>query len=205
MRVALLTTLGASKKEPLSEMTQRVHQAFLDAGLGEPTIRFNFSDPLVPGFVSSVDRVLKRYPDLQRLVTAAEPMPGIAARRISNGPLSPAAGENLPFETLYSISVGVPRSFPFHNVVIHFIADAFGTLGPINPRSADLLPGVLLSDSWWVNGRVRSLSACTVVDAEPGAKKLPPLPEAVAAVLAACGKVKRTVQAPLTGEAEAAQ
>ena len=132
-------------------------------------------------------------------------MPGIAgARRISNGSLSPAAGESLPYETLQAIAAGVPRSFPFHNVSIHFIADEFG-VGPVNPRSADLLPGVLLSDSWWVNGRVRALSACTVVDAEPGAKRLPPLPERVVAVLAACGKVKRTVQAPLPGEAAAAQ
>lgn len=206
MRVALLTTLAASKKEPLGEMLDRVRQAFLDAGLAEPTIRFNFGDPLVPGFVSSVDRVLKRYPELKRFVTDAEPMPGIAgARRISNGPLSPAAGESLPYETLQAIAGGVPRSFPFHSVVIHFIAEDFGAVGPVDPRSTELLPGVLLSDSWWVNGRVRALSACTVVDAEPGAKRLPPLPERVAAVLAACGKVKRTVQAPLPGAAAAAQ
>jgi hypothetical protein len=115
MRVALLTT--ASKKEPFGQMLDRVRQAFLDAGLAEPSIRFNFGDPLVPGFVSSVDRVLKRYPALERFVTDAEPMPGIAgARRISNGPLSPAAGETLPYETLQAIAAGVPRSFPFHNV-----------------------------------------------------------------------------------------
>jgi hypothetical protein len=206
MRVALLTTLAASKKEPFGEMLDRVRRAFLDAGLAEPSIRFNFGDPLVPGFVSSVDRVFKRYPELKRFVTDAEPLPGIqGGRRISNGPLSPAAGESLSYETLHAIAVGVPRSFPFHNVVIHFIADEFGALRPVNPGSADLLPGVLLSDSWWVNGRMRALSACTVVDAEPGAKRLPPLPERVAAVLAACGKVKRTVQAPLPGEAAAAQ
>jgi hypothetical protein len=63
----------------------------------------------------------------------------------------------------------------------------------------------LLADSWWVNGRVRELSACTVVDAEPSAKELPPLPQPLAAVFAACGKVKRTVQAPLPDEAAAAQ
>jgi hypothetical protein len=206
MRVALLTALAANKKEPLVEMMNRVRQAFLDAGLGEPSIRFNFGDPLVPGFVSSVDRVLKRYPELKRFVTEAEPMAGVrGARRISNGPMSPAAGEGLPYETLQAIAAGVPRSFPFHSVVIHFVAQEFGALGPVAPRSADLLPGILLSDSWWVNGRVRQLSACTVVEAEPSARKLPPLPEPVAAVLAACGKVKRTVQAPVPDEDAAAQ
>jgi hypothetical protein len=95
MRVALLTTFAASKKEPLVAMMSRVSQAFLDAGLGEPSIRFNLGDALVPGFVSSVDRVLRRYPELKRFVTEAEPMPGIrGARRISNGPVSPAAGNS---------------------------------------------------------------------------------------------------------------
>ena len=49
MRVALLHTFVASKKEPLAAMLDRVHQAFLDSGLGEPVIRFNFGDPQVGG------------------------------------------------------------------------------------------------------------------------------------------------------------
>ena len=205
MRVALLTTFAASKKEPLGTMMSRVHQAFLDAGLDEPAIRFNLSDHMVSGFTSSVDRVLKRYPELHRFVTDAALAPGIpGARRISNGPLSPAAGEAIPYQTLEAIAAGVPRSFPFHSVVIHFVSGAFGAMDTVTPLSAHLLPGVLLSDSWWVNGRVRSLSACTVVDAEPSAKQLPALPAQVAAVFAACGKVKKTVQAPLPGQAEAA-
>jgi hypothetical protein len=51
-----------------------------------------------------------------------------------------------------------------------------------------------------VNGRERSLAACTVVEADPASKKLPLLPANVAAVLAACGKAKKTLQAPLAGE-----
>jgi hypothetical protein len=77
MRVALLTTFAASKKEPLAAMIERVHQAFLDAGLGEPVIQFNFGDAPLAGFTSSVDRVLKRHPELERFVTDASPMPGI--------------------------------------------------------------------------------------------------------------------------------
>src|SRR5580765_2498993 len=113
MRVALLSTFAASKKDPLASVMERIHQAFLDAGLGEPVIQFNFGDAPMQGFVSSVDRVLKRHPELGRFVTAASPMPGIAgARRISNGPMSPAAGEAVPFSTLQAIAGGVPRSFP---------------------------------------------------------------------------------------------
>jgi hypothetical protein len=89
-------------------------------------------------------------------------------------------------------------------VMLHLFVDAFGTLENVAPRTAELLPGILLSDSWWVNGRQRSLSACTVVDADPSAKRLPDLPDAVRGVFAACGKVKRTVQAPMPGAAEAA-
>jgi hypothetical protein len=198
MRVALLITFAASKKEPLVAMMDCVHQGFLDAGLGEPVIQFTFADAMVGGSVSSVDRVLKRHPELERFVTTAVQMPQIpGARRISNGPLSPSAGEAVPYATLQEIAAGVPRSFPFHGVAIHFHSPAFGDLVPMSLNVAETIAGVLLGDSWWVNGRIRSLSACTVVEAEPGGKKLPPPASAVAAVLAACGKVKRTVQVPL--------
>lgn len=206
MRVALLTAFAASKKEPLVTMMDRVHQAFVESGMGEPVIRFNFGDAPTPGFVSSVDRVLKRHPELERFVTSARPMPGIpGARRISNGPMSAASGEGLPFAILQEIAAGVPRSFPFHSAVIHFHSQAFGELTPILAPVgfADMMAGVLLSDSWWVNGRNRSLSACTVVEAEAGSKKLPSPPGNVAMVLAACGKAKRTIQAPLPGETPA--
>ncbi len=198
MRVALLTTFVASKKEPLAEMLQRIHQAFAGAGLGEPAIRFNFGDAPLRGHVSSVDRALKRHPELQRFVTSASPMPGIpGARRISNGPLSPAAGEALPFATLHAIASGVPRSFPFHNIAIHFHSPEFGELIPAATRSPEMMSRILLSDNWWVNGRDRSLSACALVEADPASKKLPSPPAAVTAVLTQCGKARRTVQAPL--------
>src|SRR4249919_3468456 len=44
MRIALHTPMAATRKEPLVEMTGRVRQAFLDAGLGEPAIRFTMVD-----------------------------------------------------------------------------------------------------------------------------------------------------------------
>jgi hypothetical protein len=198
MRVALLTTFAASKKEPLADAAQRIHQAILDAGLGPPAILFTFADGSLKSGVSSVDRVLKRHPELERFVTSASPMPGIpGAKRISNGHLAPAAGEAMPFATLLEIAAGVPKSFPFHGVSIHFHSPEFGELAPATTRSAEAMAGVLLSDSWWVNGRTRSLSACTLVEADPKSKKLPSPPAAVAAVLEACGKPLRTVQVPL--------
>jgi hypothetical protein len=205
VRVALLTTFVASRKEPLAEVLERIYRAFSDAGLGEPAIRFNFADGPLPGSVSSVDRVLKRHPELARFVTTAVPMPLTAgARRIANDPLSPAAGEAVPFSTLHAIAAGVPRSFPFHSITIHFHSPEFGELFPASVQSPERVCGILVSDSWWVNGRNRSLSACTLVEADLASKKLPSPPAAVAAVLAALGKAKRTVQAPLgsaTGEA----
>lgn len=204
MRVALMTTFAASRKEPLLAMMDRVHQGFLDAGLAEPTIHFNFGDPQFGG-VSSVARVLKRHPELERFVTDAPPMPGLpGSRRISNGPLSAGAGESVPYATLQEIAAGVPRSFPFHNVAIHFYSPEFGEPVPATAARpvGGMMVGIKLTDSWWVNGRNRSLSACTVVEAEPGQKKLPPHPEAVATVLAACGKARKTVQAPLAEKLE---
>jgi hypothetical protein len=199
VRVALLINFVASRKEPLAEMLQRIHQSFSSAGLGEPAIRFNFGDTQGRGSVSSVDRVLKRHPELARFVTSAVPMPLIpGARRITNDPLSPAAGEAMPFSTLHAIAAGVPRSFPFHDIAIHFHAPEFGELLPTSAGSAEMMCGILVRDSWWVNGRTRSLSACTLVEADPASKKLPSPPATVAAVLTQCGKARRTVQAPLS-------
>jgi hypothetical protein len=198
MRVALLTTFVASRKEPLAEMLQRIYQAFSGAGLGEPVIRFNFGDTQLSSSASAVDRVLKRHPELARFVTTAVPTPLIpGARRITNDPLSPAAGEAVPFPTLHAIAAGVPRSFPFHDIAIHFHSPEFGELIPAGTRSPEMMCGVLASDSWWVNGRNRSLSACALVKADPASKKLPAPPAAVATVLSALGKARRTVQAPL--------
>jgi hypothetical protein len=197
MRVELHTSFAASRKEPLLQAMDRVRQAFLDAGLGEPAIHFTFGDGALRGSISCVDRVLKRHPELEPFVTAGVPSPlNPGARRISNQPGSPSAGQPLPYTTLQAIAAGVPRSFPFHGIALHFTAPEFGEI-PHNPLLPNVMAGVLLSDSWWVNGRNRSLSACTVVEAEAASKKLPPLPPAVAAVLAACGKVKRTVQVPI--------
>jgi hypothetical protein len=66
MRIALHTPFAASRKEPLAEMLGRIRRAFLDAGLGEPTIRFTMTDMPGPNGVSAIDRVLKRYPDMNR-------------------------------------------------------------------------------------------------------------------------------------------
>lgn len=207
MQVTLVMTFAASRKEPLADMLERIHQAFSEAGLAEPAIRFNFGDGPLAGSVSSVDRVIKRHPELARFVTTAVPAPLVpGARRITNDPLSPTAGEAVPFATLHAIAAGVPRSFPFHSITLHFHSPEFGSLSLDSAPAAEMMCGVLVSDSWWVNGRNRSLSACTLVEADPASKKLPSAPPKVAAVLAALGKAKRTVQVPLgttTGEAAA--
>jgi hypothetical protein len=118
--------------------------------------------------------------------------------------MSPSPQDGVAYTTLQTIAAGVPRSFPFRSVVMRFHSPEFGELVPTPLTSADMMAGVLLTDSWWVNGRIRSLSACTVVEADPGSKELPSPAGSVAAVLAVYGKAKRTVQAPLSGKAEAA-
>lgn len=197
MRVALLTTFAASRKEPLAAMMDRVHKGFADAGL-EPFLRFNFADGGIVSF-SSVDRVLKRHPELEHFVTTAPPLPGLpAVRRLSNGPLSDGANQAVPYDTLQAIAAGVPRSYPFHSVALHWHTSEFGELTPVpTALSAQLLAGVLMSDSWWVNGRQRSLRVCRLAEVEAGAKKLPEPSGPLATVLAACGKARKTVQAPL--------
>jgi hypothetical protein len=219
MRVALHTTFTASRKEPLVTMMDRVHQAFLDAGLGEPAIRFSFAEGGVTTKISCVDRALKRHPELEKFVMAVPAIgggtqaqaslpaivPGAPGavfqfperRAIANGKKSPAPGEDLPYATLQSLASGVPRSFPFGQVSLHFSTPEFGNTPSTPAKPGEQAAGILITDSWWVNGRNRTLSAITVVDAPTVGKKLPPPPAAVGAVLAALGKARKTMQVPI--------
>ncbi len=206
MRVALLTEFRASKKEPLAVLLERIHGAFIASGLGEPALVFSFSDAPVAGFVSSVDRVLKRHPELGRFESTVPFGPGgPAVRQLANGPGSGAQGDSVAFATLLAVAGGVPRSFPFHHLSVQFQAAAFGSVPSLTPAlPGEMTPGIIVKDSWWVNGRQRSLFAFTFVDADPTSNKLPSPSGPVAAVLGVCGKAKKTVQVPLVETTPAA-
>ena len=201
MQLALLTNFAVSRKEPLADMVERVHSAIMGSGLGEPTITFAFAEGPFQN-VSSVDRVLKRFPDLERFAQtlAAQPLapvpgaPGIKA--LTNRAPESNAKDAVPFATLLEIARGVPRSFPFHGVSFHFSLPELTGAGGYPTVFGTQRPGIIVTDNWWANGRQRSLSALTIVEAEGSAKKLPPLPKPIAKVLAACGKVTKTVQVP---------
>ena len=228
MLIAMFTTFVASRREPLVDVVIRVHKAFRAAGFGEPTVQFVFSDP--PGSlqggiaeeitgikrVSSIARVVKRWPELERFVriVGSAATHGTKSRIMSNlsatGTVEPAS-----FAILEEIARGVPRSFPFHSLTFHFSAPGFSE-GPELPAAVDAKTisqllrtgvdigaghptsaGIKVKDSWWVNGRQRFLAALRVVEADPAAKKLPAPPEHVASVFAGCGKVRRMIQVPL--------
>jgi hypothetical protein len=200
MQVSLLTEFAVTKKEPLAVLLERIHAAFLASGLGEPSMLFTFSDSPVAGR-STIDRLLKKYPAFARFTGERSDIPNVPPiRQVSNRSDSQGAGQSVPFATLLAAAAGVPKSLPFHGVSIHFHSPAFGLQFPL-PHLAPIDPGVMVTDSWWVNGRDRGMRALTSVDADPAGTTLPPLPQRVAAVLAACGKIKRTVQVPLAAGA----
>lgn len=197
MHLAMLTTFAASKKEPLADVLERVHAAIIAADFGEPQVQFVLADSRG---VSSVDRVLKRFPSLERFTKSLQSNPAVeAVKAISNRASPGTSAETIDFAILLEIARGVPRSFPFHNIGIQFPVPAFsdGAELPATLVYQMQMPGISVGDKWWVNGRIRSVSALIIVDADPAARKLPPLPDSIAAVLAACGKVKKTVQVPL--------
>src|SRR5579862_1259426 len=199
MHLALFTTFAASRKEPLVEVLERVHAAIVTADLGEPQIEFVMTDSPLAGGVSSVDRVLKRFPMLANFARNRAPSTGAASatKVITNSTIAGGTGDQIDFTIILEIARGVPKSFPFHSIRIQFFVPAFSCMTPMPAMPVGQSPGISVSDSWWVNGRNRSVLAVTMVEADPAARKLPALPESIAAVLAACGKVKKTIQAPL--------
>jgi hypothetical protein len=117
------------------------------------------------------------------------PSPGIPPiRRLTNSD----ASNPFPIADILSLADGVPRSLPFNTVNVHFRHPDFGTA--TFPMGLAPQMGIAISDGWWVNGRMRSLSAFYAVDAVATSKKLPDPPAAIAAVLAGFGKPKRTAQ-----------
>lgn len=210
MQIAIFTTFAAQKKEPLQDVLQRVHAGFVAGGWTEPIVRLILDDG--GSRISSVERVCKRWPALQRLVR------GGSLHNVGvNGEVMP-----VDFELLLAIAAGVPKSFPFRSVLVHFAAPGFsmveelpGTperqtfgawmragvdIGAGHPTSA----GVNVKDSWWVNGRERFVAAMRIVEADPAEKRLAAPPPPVAAVYAACGKVRKTIQVPLSAPAAGA-
>src|SRR5882724_7900758 len=81
MQLALLTTFAASRKEPVAEVLERVHAAIMASGQGEPSVMFTLSDgPIVR--VSSIDRMLKRRPELKRFEQTTSPYPNGPSIRV---------------------------------------------------------------------------------------------------------------------------
>ena len=229
MLMAVFTTFAASRKEALGDVVERIHAAFLAAGFAEPAIRFLMSDPpntpmtAAMGIkrVASSERILKRWPELARFALAAgsaERPRTVISNRTDSGDAAP-----IDFAILREIAHGVPRSFPFHRFALHFQAAGFSE-GPELPPNADprsmatlaragvdvfaghpTSAGISVTDSWSANGRQRSLAALRLVEADPSAKKLPPPPANVQAVLSATGKVRKTIQVPVVIAASAVE
>jgi hypothetical protein len=194
VRLGLFTTFRASRKEPLSEVLDRVHSAFLQSG-GPPELIFALADAPIPGFVSSVDRVLKRYPDFHPFLREEATLPGgPAIRHLTNR----STGQAITFDLVKGVASGMPRSFPFHSAVFWLARSDFGP-PPQSPANA-VIPGVSISDSWWVNGRMRSVSATMIVEADTANPKLASLPPSVEEVLDACGKASKRTQIPLADQ-----
>lgn len=196
MHVAVQLEFKADRKEPLGDLVRRVAALFESNGI-QPDIQASFSDGPPTGLrrTSAVERALKKYPHLAPLErndvprigqTAAPNLPAI--HRLSNAD----ADERFALSDIVALADGVPRSLPFHAVNVSFGHHDFGGI-VFAPGLAPRL-GISVSDSWWVNGRLRSLTAFYSVEGEPASKTLPDPPAAIGAILAGLGKPKKKAQ-----------
>ena len=186
MDVLVQYAYRASKKEPFGVLLRRLHDALLAAAL-PVSYEFAFADSPVGGGVSAVDRAVKKFPQVAALVRT-ESVPGILgpAHKMIHG-----GDEDLTFGTLAELADGLPRSLPFHSARVRFSGPAFGLGPPLAP------PGIVAGDSWWVNGRQRSLIVNFVVDARQSTQKLPAPEAPMAAFLAALGKPSKINRFPM--------
>ncbi len=187
MRVALFTTFKTNAKEPLTDALDRVSDAFIAAGL-DPSTGFTLADSPLPGSVSAVNRATKRFPELAPFVTDAPALPGGPPVHQLRSPKEAV----IAFPTLRQIAAGIPRPFPFHSAEFTFAHEEFGP--PVGDPAVTPPPGVHLRDDWWVNGRMRSLTALTVVEVDSSHRGPLPVPSPVEFIIAACGVVEGTHQ-----------
>jgi hypothetical protein len=191
MRIAIQTPFTATRKEPLAEMAARIRKAFLDIGHGEPFVRFTLADSPAANSISAIDRALKRHPEMNRFVTNRKLGNRLLGGRILSNALS---DEPFDYATLEAIAAGVPRSFPFHSISLHFYVPEFGERLIGLPAAGHSYPGILITDNWWVSGRQRALNAYTVVEMDATDKKLPAGPPRIDALIKKCGKPKKAIQ-----------
>src|SRR5262245_48614007 len=134
MQLALLTTFAASKKEPVADVLARIHTAC--AATGEaPSVLFTLSDGPIAS-VSSIDRVLKRHPELKQFEATTSPYPnGPSIRVLTNRAAAGGPGEQVDANLLIEIAKGIPRSFPFHVASFQISLPVFmgGTDLPVYP------------------------------------------------------------------------
>ena len=201
MQVALALTFKASKKEPLAELLERVNAAFRTAAVETPVVRFLLADAATPpnirgltppGRVSAVDRVLKRWPTWSGFFSNASSPSGSPIRQPSNYRQDAAQA---PLAQLLEIARGVPKSFPFRIARVVFDAPEFGreyVAADVDNAvgTARAWTGLMVTDSWWVNGRERSLIGQAIVEIERGLTSRPLLPDRVNTIAAALGKFK---------------
>ncbi|MDP8980150.1 MAG: hypothetical protein M3O35_06130 [Acidobacteriota bacterium] len=186
MEVLIQHSYRAGKKEPFGALLRRLHDALSAAEL-PVSYEFAFADSPVGGGVSAVDRAVKKFPRVAALVRT-DSAPGILApahKTIYGG------DQDLPFQTLAEVADGLPRSLPFHSARVRFGGPAFGVGPPLAPS------GILAGDSWWVNGRERSLIANFVVDAGEWAAKVPVPQGPLAVFFATLGKPAKTNRFPM--------
>jgi len=165
MDVLIQYEYRASKKEPFGVLLRRLHDGLVQASL-PVSYEFGFADSPVAGGVSAVGRAVKKFPQLAPLVQTVS-VTGLLApehKVITGGDAA------LPFEILAGVADGLPRSLPFHSARVRFGGPEFGTGPPLVPTGIDAC------DSWWVNGRQRSLLANFVLDVGESVRVLPAPP-----------------------------
>ena len=206
MKLLIQHEYRASKKEPFGTLLRRIHDGLLQTSL-PVSFEFSFADSPMAGGVSSVNRAVKKFPQLVALITT-EPLPenmGAPAGMLRGQQTISGDETQLPFATVAEVADGLPRSFPFNTASVRFSNAAFGSTpsGLTTPHLESLRCGISASDSWWVNGRTRFLAANYVVDVPQTSRKVP-LPEGpLGVLLGILGKPRGVSQFPIKESPEA--
>ena len=195
MQLELRTEFKLVRSATTVDLIQATCAAFAGAGL-TPVVRFRLAE--YDGHkTSAVARTTRRFPDLARF-DRMQPVswePARTERMLTNETGTPGANASFDFATLLEVVSGIPRRYPFFTAAVRMTHPAFG------PETTPFTrQGVLVEDSWGAAKRSITRHAVVLLDADPGAPSLPPLPASVVTVLDACDRRSATTQAILSGQ-----
>jgi hypothetical protein len=223
MYAAIFTEIKADWREPYADLVERIQNACERGEMLRPKLGFYLSDSPLAKF-SSVERVVKRHPELSIFVRDETGPNGAATSTLTSFAMAIESMESLRPAVLKSIVSGIPKAYPFWEATFEFfprsgassilLSPYESTRSPVQlgqfasrvplalsrsvrQKGTLFAPSLFVSDSWGRSHRNRSAIAITVQDIKLTENARKHSQESLRSISSVCGKLLKPTIIPL--------